>query len=138
MLNELIETHLPNLHAQLDQLGMIKMISLSWFLTIFLSVMPYESAINIIDCFFYDGAKVIFMIALKILEWNQDKLLSSRDDGEAMQSLTVYLSGIYNSEFEIIRKHENRYRVGVARKCPVPTVSLHFPFYCCRVNRWKR
>lgn len=110
VLNELIETHLPNLHAQLDQLGMIKMISLSWFLTIFLSVMPYESAINIIDCFFYDGAKVIFMIALKILEWNQDKLLSSRDDGEAMQSLTVYLTGIYNTEYEIIRKHENRYR----------------------------
>lgn len=89
------------------------MISLSWFLTIFLSVMPYESAINIIDCFFYDGAKVIFMIALKILEWNQEKLLTSRDDGEAMQSLTVYLTGIYNTEYEVIRKHENRYRVSV-------------------------
>lgn len=54
---------------------------------------------------------MIFMIALKILEWNQEKLLSSRDDGEAMQSLTVYLTGIYNTEYEIIRKHENRYRV---------------------------
>lgn len=114
VLNELIETHLPNLHAQLDQLGMIKMISLSWFLTIFLSVMPYESAINIIDCFFYDGAKVIFMIALEILEWNQEKLLTSRDDGEAMQSLTVYLTGIYNTEYEVIRKHENRHHVSAA------------------------
>lgn len=62
VLNELISTHLPDLHARLDELGMIKMISLSWFLTIFLSVMPYESALHIVDCFFYDGAKVIFMV----------------------------------------------------------------------------
>lgn len=41
------------------------MISLSWFLTIFLSVMPYESALQIIDCFFYDGHKVIFIVSNK-------------------------------------------------------------------------
>lgn len=63
VLNELIAEYLPNLHARLDELGMIKMISLSWFLTIFLSVIPYESALHIVDCFFYDGAKVIFMVS---------------------------------------------------------------------------
>ena len=62
VLNELIATHLPDLHERLDQLGMIKMISLSWFLTIFLSVIPIESALHVVDCFFYDGAKVIFMV----------------------------------------------------------------------------
>jgi hypothetical protein len=25
--------------------------------------MPYESAVNIIDCFFYDGARVIFQVS---------------------------------------------------------------------------
>ena len=66
VLNELISSLLPNIHSRLDELGMIKMISLSWFLTIFLSVIPYESALHIIDCFFYDGAKVIFMVSLVI------------------------------------------------------------------------
>lgn len=122
VLNELISSELPNLHARLDELGMIKMISLSWFLTIFLSVIPYECALHIIDCFFYDGAKVIFMvsqthaiayctsdiyikfysvhqIALQILEWNEEKLLTSRDDGEAMQILSEYLSGIFNTDY---------------------------------------
>lgn len=36
VLDDLTQTHLPQLHAKLDQLGMIRMISLSWFLTIFL------------------------------------------------------------------------------------------------------
>lgn len=64
------------------------MISLSWFLTIFLSLMPFESAINIIDCFFYDGAKVVFQVALTILSSNEDELLKAKDDGEAMTILS--------------------------------------------------
>jgi hypothetical protein len=98
VLDDLTSNHLPNLHARLDELGMIRMISLSWFLTIFLSVMPYESAVNIIDCFFYDGARVIFQVALTVLESNQDKLLTCRDEGEAMQLLGDYLQGVYNEE----------------------------------------
>jgi hypothetical protein len=62
LLDELISVNLPTLHVKLSELGMIRMISLSWFLTIFISVMPYESALHIIDCFLYDGAKVIFIV----------------------------------------------------------------------------
>ncbi|XP_017882346.1 TBC1 domain family member 9 [Ceratina calcarata] len=102
LLEELAAAHLPALHARLQELGLIKVISLSWFLTIFLSVMPTSSAVNIMDCFFYDGAKVIFQIALTVLEWNQDKLLNCRDDGEAMQLLTDYLGGVYNDEGPIL------------------------------------
>lgn len=61
---------------------MTNMISLSWFLTIFLCVMPYESAVNVMDCFFYDGAKIIFQVALMLLEWNQERLLECRDEGK--------------------------------------------------------
>ncbi|BES97863.1 GRAM [Nesidiocoris tenuis] len=98
ILDELIAEHLPHLHNSLKQLGMIKMISLSWFLTIFLSVMPYSSAVNIVDCCFYDGAKIIFQVALTVLEANKDVLLKCRDDGEAMQHLTEYLNGVYNNQ----------------------------------------
>lgn len=102
LLEELAAEHLPTLHAKLQELGLIRVISLSWFLTIFLSVMPTSSAVNIMDCFFYDGAKVIFQIALTVLEWNQEKLLNCRDDGEAMQLLTDYLGGVFNDEGPIL------------------------------------
>ncbi|XP_033221070.1 TBC1 domain family member 9 isoform X2 [Belonocnema kinseyi] len=102
LLEELAAEHLPTLHARLQELGLIRVISLSWFLTIFLSVMPTSSAVNIMDCFFYDGAKVIFQIALMVLEWNQEKLLHCRDDGEAMQLLTDYLGGVFNDEGPVL------------------------------------
>ncbi|XP_049823440.1 TBC1 domain family member 9 [Aethina tumida] len=98
ILDELTLEHLPALHDKLIKLGMMNMISLSWFLTIFLCVMPYESAVNVMDCFFYDGAKVIFQVALMLLEWNQEKLLQCRDEGEAMQLLADYLMGVFNDE----------------------------------------
>ncbi|XP_033161492.1 TBC1 domain family member 9 isoform X1 [Drosophila mauritiana] len=101
VLNELVETHLPDLHGHLEQLGVIKMISISWFLTIFMSVISYESSLHILDCFFYEGAKIIFMISLQIIEWNRDKLLHCQDDGEAMLVLQNYLEGIYNPEYQV-------------------------------------
>ncbi|KQS44365.1 uncharacterized protein Dere_GG13242, isoform C [Drosophila erecta] len=101
VLNELVETHLPDLHGHLEQLGVIKMISISWFLTIFMSVISYESSLHILDCFFYEGAKIIFMISLQIIEWNREKLLHCQDDGEAMLVLQNYLEGIYNPEYQV-------------------------------------
>ncbi|CAH2268889.1 TBC1 domain family member 9 isoform X2 [Pararge aegeria] len=98
VLDELTKTHLPELHAKLDELGIMKMISLSWFLTLFISVMPYECAVNVMDCFFYDGAKVIFQVTLTILDINREVLLNCAEDGQAMQVLNDYLAGIYNDE----------------------------------------
>lgn len=80
LLEELAAEHLPILHAKLQELGLIKVISLSWFLTIFLSVMPTSSAVNIMDCFFYDGAKVIFQVTNWILMSNNKmKIISCKN-----------------------------------------------------------
>ncbi|XP_020815717.1 TBC1 domain family member 9 isoform X2 [Drosophila serrata] len=108
VLNELVETHLPDLHGHLEKLGVIKMISISWFLTIFMSVISYESSLHILDCFFYEGAKIIFMISLQIIEWNRDKLLKCQDDGEAMLVLQHYLEGIYNPEYQVPPTNDKR------------------------------
>ncbi|OWF50762.1 TBC1 domain family member 9-like [Mizuhopecten yessoensis] len=95
---ELIKDNLPSLYQKLETLGLLSMISLSWFLTIFLSVMPFSCAVNIIDCFFYDGARVIFQVALTILDTKKVELLAARDDGEAMTILGAYLENISNRD----------------------------------------
>lgn len=101
VLEELVKDYLPELYNQLLHLGILSMISLSWFLTIFLSVMPFESAINIVDYFFYDGAKVVFQIALRILNANEESLMKCKDDGEAMTVLSGYLENIINPEAKV-------------------------------------
>nr|CAD7263370.1 unnamed protein product [Timema shepardi] len=125
VLDDLTSEHLPHLHARLDELGMIRMISLSWFLTIFLSVMPYESAVNIIDCFFYDGARVIFQVALTVLESNQEKLLACREEGEGMQLLSDYLEGVYNEE----NPHNSRSKDGEQLKKSISVQKLLYEAY---------
>lgn len=68
-----------------------------YFLVIHLilsSVMPFESALYVIDIFFYDGIKVLFQLALTILKENQEQLLKCQDDGDAIMILTTYLDGI--------------------------------------------
>uniref|UniRef100_G3TZ64 TBC1 domain family member 9 n=1 Tax=Loxodonta africana TaxID=9785 RepID=G3TZ64_LOXAF len=95
---ELARDYVPQLYDCMQDLGVISTISLSWFLTLFLSVMPFESAVVVVDCFFYEGIKVIFQLALAVLDANVDKLLSCKDDGEAMTVLGRYLDSVTNKD----------------------------------------
>eukprot|EP00066_Takifugu_rubripes_P021976 XP_011611242.1 PREDICTED: TBC1 domain family member 9 [Takifugu rubripes] len=95
---ELAREHVPQLYDCMQDLGVISTISLSWFLTIFLSVMPFESAVVVVDCFFFDGIKVIFQLALSVLHASIHQLLGCKDDGEAMTVLGRYLDSVTNKD----------------------------------------
>ncbi|XP_030047561.1 TBC1 domain family member 9 isoform X1 [Microcaecilia unicolor] len=95
---ELAHDYVPQLYECMQDLGVISTISLSWLLTMFLSVMPFESAVVVVDCFFYEGIKVIFQLALAVLDANVDNLLNCKDDGEAMTVLGRYLDSITNED----------------------------------------
>ncbi|XP_058139263.1 TBC1 domain family member 9B isoform X2 [Dasypus novemcinctus] len=95
---ELTRDLLPQLSEKMRELGVISSISLSWFLTLFLSVMPFESAVVIVDCFFYEGIKVILQVALAVLDANVEQLLGCSDEGEAMTVLGRYLDNVVNKQ----------------------------------------
>ncbi|XP_068134501.1 TBC1 domain family member 9B isoform X2 [Hyperolius riggenbachi] len=95
---ELTREYLPLLSEKMQELGVISTISLSWFLTLFLSVMPFESAVVVVDCFFYEGIKLILQLSLAVLEANMDTLLNSNDEGEAMTILGRYLDNVVNKQ----------------------------------------
>ncbi|KAL7395279.1 hypothetical protein ABVT39_013652 [Epinephelus coioides] len=95
---ELTRAFLPLLYEHMQELGVISTISLSWFLTLFLSVMPFDSAVLLVDCFFYEGIKVIFQVALAVLHDNMNALLSCSDEGEAMTILGRYLDNVVNKQ----------------------------------------
>ncbi|XP_058852147.1 TBC1 domain family member 9B-like isoform X2 [Acipenser ruthenus] len=95
---ELTRECLPLLYERMQDLGVISTISLSWFLTLFLSVMPFESAVLVVDCFFYEGIKLIFQVSLAVLHANMDQLLGCSDEGEAMTILGRYLDNVVNKQ----------------------------------------
>uniref|UniRef100_A0A3Q3B5Z4 TBC1 domain family member 9B n=1 Tax=Kryptolebias marmoratus TaxID=37003 RepID=A0A3Q3B5Z4_KRYMA len=95
---DLTRAFLPQLYDHMQELGVISTISLSWFLTLFLSVMPFDSAVLLVDCFFYEGIKVTFQVALTVLHDNMEALLSCSDEGEAMTILGRYLDNVVNKQ----------------------------------------
>nr|XP_033782875.1 TBC1 domain family member 9B isoform X1 [Geotrypetes seraphini] len=95
---ELTRDYLPQLSEKMQDLGVISTISLSWFLTLFLSVMPFESAVIIVDCFFYEGIKLILQVSLAVLDANMEQLLKCSDEGEAMTVLGRYLDNVVNRQ----------------------------------------
>lgn len=63
--------------------------------------MPFDSAVYLVDCFFYDGAKVMFQLALTILQANKQALLDCNDEGDSISILANYMDRIENPDRKI-------------------------------------
>ncbi|KAJ1679606.1 GTPase activating protein (GAP), partial [Spiromyces aspiralis] len=63
---------------------------LPWSLTLFINSMPLHLAMRVLDCFFLEGPKILFQIALAILKINGGELLRTTDDGMFMFTLKHY------------------------------------------------
>uniref|UniRef100_A0A8C9YH37 TBC1 domain family member 8B n=1 Tax=Sander lucioperca TaxID=283035 RepID=A0A8C9YH37_SANLU len=95
---ELIRERLPELAEHVPDLSTLSSVSLSWFLTLFLSVLPFHSAVCVVDCFFFHGIKAIFQLGLAALEANSAQLSASTDDGQALMILTSFLDQVGSEE----------------------------------------
>lgn len=65
-------------------------VSLPWFLSLYLSSMPLVFAFRILDVFFLQGPKTLFQVALAILKLNGEELLRTEDDGTFISILKNY------------------------------------------------
>ncbi|CAB1347141.1 unnamed protein product [Coregonus sp. 'balchen'] len=95
---ELIQERLPELAEHIPDLSPLSSISLSWFLTLFLSVLPFRSAVCVVDCFFFHGIKAILQLGLAVLDANAAALCASADDGQALMILTGFLDQVKYDE----------------------------------------
>uniref|UniRef100_A0A7N9AVZ4 TBC1 domain family member 8B n=1 Tax=Mastacembelus armatus TaxID=205130 RepID=A0A7N9AVZ4_9TELE len=95
---DLIREHLPQLVEHMTDLSFFSSVSLSWFLTLFISVLPIESAVNVVDCFFYDGIKAILQLGLAVLDYNMEALIGCHDDAEAVTILNKFFDSVTNRD----------------------------------------
>ncbi|KAF7709923.1 hypothetical protein HF521_016773 [Silurus meridionalis] len=85
---ELIRELLPHLAERVPDLTALSSLSLSWFLALFLSSVPFRSGLRVLDCFFCHGAKIIFHLGLAVLKSNVEDICTSADDGQSLMILT--------------------------------------------------
>ncbi|XP_077073266.1 TBC1 domain family member 8 [Siphateles boraxobius] len=95
---ELVRERLPELSVLVPDLSPLASASLTWFLTLFVSVLPFRSALCVLDCFFYNGIRSIFQIGLAVLDANAVELSSCTDDGHALMILTSFLEQVRHEE----------------------------------------
>lgn len=68
----------------------LSVISLPWFLSLYLTSMPLVFAFRILDVFFLQGPKTLFQVALAVLKLNGEELLQAEDDGAFISILKNY------------------------------------------------
>lgn len=88
VLDRLLERHLPVLFSHLSQLGFyVSMVATGWLMCLYISFLPWELCLRIIDCYLCGADTFLFRIALAIFAVNENRLLECLDLEEALKVL---------------------------------------------------
>lgn len=94
----LVEKTMPILWEHLVKSDVqLSVVSLPWFLSLYINSMPLIFAFRVLDVFFLEGPKVLFQVGLAILRMNGEELLDVADDGTFISILKTYFSRLDES-----------------------------------------
>ncbi|KAF2492757.1 TBC-domain-containing protein [Lophium mytilinum] len=94
----LVEKTMPILWDHLAKNDVqLSVVSLPWFLSLYINSMPLIFAFRVLDVFFLEGPKVLFQIGLAILRINGEELLDATDDGTFISVLKSYFARLDES-----------------------------------------
>ena len=94
----LVEKTMPILWEHLVKSDVqLSVVSLPWFLSLYINSMPLVFAFRVLDVFFLEGPKVLFQVGLAILRINGEELLDITDDGSFISILKSYFSRLDES-----------------------------------------
>ncbi|KAG8387225.1 hypothetical protein BUALT_Bualt03G0231100 [Buddleja alternifolia] len=82
---DLLTKKCPRIAAHLEALEFdVSLVCTEWFLCLFSKSMPSETTLRIWDVLFYEGAKVLFNVALAIFKMNEEELLMTHHVGDVI------------------------------------------------------
>lgn len=94
----LVEKTMPVLWEHLAKNDVqLSVVSLPWFLSLYVNSMPLVFAFRVLDVFFVEGPKVLFQVGLAILRINGEELLDATDDGAFISVLKSYFARLDES-----------------------------------------
>ncbi|OAA61631.1 GTPase activating protein [Niveomyces insectorum RCEF 264] len=89
----LVEKTIPILWEHLVRSDVqLSVVSLPWFLSLYINSMPLVFAFRVLDVFFVEGPKALFQVGLAILRINGEELLDATDDGAFISVLKAYFA----------------------------------------------
>ncbi|CAK7349068.1 unnamed protein product [Dovyalis caffra] len=78
----------PRIAAHLEELEFdVSLVATEWFLCLFSKSLPSETTLRVWDVLFYEGAKVLFHVALAIFKMKEEELLLTHHVGDVINIL---------------------------------------------------
>ena len=103
----MVEKELPHIFKSLkggsDEGIELSMLSVPWFVCLFINTLPIKTALRTLDCFFYEGPTFLFKMGLSIMKINEPGILKRRNNDTLLNMLRNYfavLDGDDNFEFD--------------------------------------
>ncbi|KAL9252032.1 TBC1 domain family member 2A-like protein [Drosera capensis] len=85
---DLLAKKLPKIASHLEDLEFdVSLVATEWFLCLFSKSLPSETTLRVWDILFYEGAKVLFNVALAIFKMKEDELLLTQHVGDVVHIL---------------------------------------------------
>jgi hypothetical protein len=85
-LKELVALKLPRLATHLEELHCdMSIVATDWFLCLFCTSLPAETAIRVWDALLHEGTKVLFRVGLALLKMNEPLLLVADNPGDLLR-----------------------------------------------------
>lgn len=89
----LVQNYMPTLMKKFEEVNLqLSIVTLPWFLTLFINSMPLIHSFRVLDLFFLDGVKILFQMGLAALFLNAKLLMNLSDDAEFVEIIKTYFS----------------------------------------------
>ncbi|XP_061344136.1 uncharacterized protein LOC133290093 [Gastrolobium bilobum] len=96
---DLIAKKCPRIATHLEALEFdVSLVTTEWFLCLFSKSLPSETTLRVWDVIFYEGAKVIFNVALAIFKMKEDQLLLTHHVGEVINVLQMTTHHLFDPD----------------------------------------
>ncbi|KAI3708138.1 hypothetical protein L2E82_37227 [Cichorium intybus] len=83
---DLLTKKCPRLSTHLETMGFdVSLVATEWFLCLFSKSLPSETTMRVWDVLFYEGAKVLFNVALAIFKMKEEELLMTHSVGDVIK-----------------------------------------------------
>ncbi|XP_074365527.1 uncharacterized protein LOC141706644 [Apium graveolens] len=89
----------PRLAAHLEALEFdVSLVATEWFLCVFSKSLPSETTLRVWDVLFYEGAKVLFHVALAIFKMKEEELLVAQHVGDVINILQITTHHLFDPD----------------------------------------
>ncbi|KAK4787224.1 hypothetical protein SAY86_011057 [Trapa natans] len=105
---DLLTKKCPRLSAHLEALEFdVTLVATEWFLCLFSKSLPSETTLRVWDVLFYEGAKVLFHVALGIFKMKEDELLLTHHVGDVISILQRTTHHLFDPDDLLTVAYEN-------------------------------